>query len=283
MARLGMEEGVPIEHGMVTKAIESAQKRVEGHNFDIRKQLLEYDDVMNKQRTVIYDRRREILSKPEISEDIQEKIEEQIDELLETYCPEQAYSEAWNGTGLSEGLFHQFTLVFDKEEDWFSTMGREALKEEIQTQVRAIYKEKQEAIGEELLHTLEKQIFLRMIDTHWKDHLLAMDSLKEGIGLRGYGQKEPLSEYKKEGFEMFSMMIDRIKRDTIEQLFHVQVVSQAEKEHQVHSVFQKAQSMQMNRGESTVTQTVARQEKKVGRNDPCSCGSGKKYKKCCGR
>ncbi|MFQ5587685.1 MAG: preprotein translocase subunit SecA [Nitrospiria bacterium] len=283
MSRMGMEEGVPIEHGMVTKAIENAQKRVEGHNFDIRKQLLEYDDVMNKQRMVIYDRRRDVLSRNDISGDIQDMIEEQVDELLEIHCPEDAYSEAWNGQGLSEGLSHQFGLSSGKEAFDFSTIGREALREEILTRVRALYQERHAAVGDELVRTLEKQIFLRMIDTQWKDHLLAMDSLKEGIGLRGYGQKEPLSEYKKEGFDMFAGMIDRIKRDTIEHLFHVQVVSEDEKVPQVAPVFQKAQSMQMNRGEATAPKTVHRQEKKVGRNDPCTCGSGKKYKKCCGK
>jgi len=284
MSRLGMEEGVPIEHGMVTKAIENAQKRVEGHNFDIRKQLLEYDDVMNKQRMVIYDRRLEILSKEEISDDIRDMCEEQVDDLLATYCPEEAYPETWDAAGLAEGLSHQFALNSRKADFDFSGTGREALREQILQSVQHFYEEKQKTIGQNLFQSIEKQLFLRMIDVHWKDHLLGMDSLKEGIGLRGYGQKEPLSEYKKEGFDMFAMMIDRIKRDTIEQLFHLQVVSEEEKEKEISSVFQKTQTMQMNRGESAAPQkTIQRQEKKVGRNDPCSCGSGKKYKKCHGR
>ncbi len=284
MSRLGMEEGVPIEHGMVTKAIENAQKRVEGHNFDIRKQLLEYDDVMNKQRMVIYSRRREILSKDEMSEDIADMIDEQIDNLLSMHCPEDAYPETWNAAGLSEGLSHQFALNSKAEDFDFSNTGREALREQVLEVVKQRYEEKRTSIGENLFQTIEKQLFLRMIDVHWKDHLLGMDSLKEGIGLRGYGQKEPLSEYKKEGFDMFAMMIDRIKGDTVEQLFHVQIVNEEEKEQEVASVFQKTQAMQMNRGESTAPQkTIQRQEKKIGRNDPCSCGSGKKYKKCHGR
>ncbi len=283
MSRLGMEEGVPIEHGMVTKAIENAQKRVEGHNFDIRKQLLEYDDVMNKQRMVIYDRRREVLSKEDISEDIQDMIEEQVDELLDIHCPEESYSEAWNDEGLAEGLTHLFGLSSVKEDFDFSKTGRDALRGEILERARLFYEKKHDGFRKELIQTLEKQIFLRMIDVQWKDHLLAMDSLKEGIGLRGYGQKEPLSEYKKEGFDMFSGMIDRIKRDTIEQLFHVQLVNEDEKVEQVTSAFKKTQPMQMNRGESAAPKTIQRQEKKVGRNDPCTCGSGKKYKKCCGK
>ncbi|MFQ5598046.1 MAG: preprotein translocase subunit SecA [Nitrospiria bacterium] len=281
MSRLGMEEGVPIEHGMVTRAIENAQKRVEGHNFDIRKQLLEYDDVMSKQRSVIYDRRRAVLSTDDIHEDILEMIDGQIDELLSAYCPEDTYSEAWDGTGLVEVLSHQFALSLTVGDLGFPEIGREALKEVILQKVQEIYRHKTDAFGKELIQNIEKQIFLRMIDTHWKDHLLAMDTLKEGIGLRGYGQKEPLSEYKREGFEMFSGMIDRIKRDTIEHLFRVQIVD--EDKSQVAALFPRKQAMHLNRGESAAVRTVQRESKKVGRNDPCPCGSGKKYKKCHGR
>jgi len=281
MSRMGMEEGVPIEHRMVTKAIENAQKRVEGHNFDIRKQLLEYDDVMNMQRKVIYDRRRDALSGEEIAQDIQGMIEGEVDALLDTYCPEEAYAEAWDEDGLTDGLLHLFSLALSKSELNLQETGREALREDILQRLQAIYRSKEGEFGSDMLRTLEKQIFLRMIDTHWKDHLLAMDSLKEGIGLRGYGQTEPLSAYKKEGFEMFSAMIDRIKRDTVEHLFHVQLVREGQRA--VSPVFQKAQAMQMNRGEAAAPKTVQRKEKKVGRNAPCSCGSGKKYKKCCGR
>lgn len=281
MNRLGMEEGVPIEHRMVSRAIENAQKRVESHNFDIRKQLLEYDDVMNMQRTAIYARRREVLSDEGIEEDIQELIDELIDNLLMAYCPEEAYSEAWDGAGLTEALSHHFSLSVTKEALGFPDIGRDALKEGILQNVQEVFRQKEAGFGKELMHQLEKQIFLRMIDSHWKDHLLAMDSLKEGIGLRGYGQKEPLSEYKKEGFEMFTAMIDRIKGDTIEQLFRVQIVREERKP--IAAFFPGEQEMQMNRGESTPPRTVHREGKKVGRNDPCTCGSGKKYKKCCGR
>ncbi|MFQ5780861.1 MAG: preprotein translocase subunit SecA, partial [Nitrospiria bacterium] len=281
MSRLGMEEGVPIEHRMVTRAIENAQKRVESHNFDIRKQLLEYDDVMNNQRIVIYGRRREVLSGEGIEEDIQEMIIEQVDNLLMAYCPEEAYSEAWDAEGLTEALSHHFSLSVTKEALGFPSIGRDALKEEILQKAQAVYRKKETELGKELIRQLEKQIFLRMIDTHWKDHLLAMDSLKEGIGLRGYGQKEPLSEYKREGFDMFTAMIDRIKADTIEHLYRVQMVR--EEKERVAAVFPRAQAMQMNRGESAAPRTVHREGKKIGRNDPCPCGSGKKYKKCCGR
>ncbi len=274
MAKLGMEEGVPIEHGMVTRAIENAQKRVEGHHFDIRKQLLEYDDVMNQQRTVIYHRRREILPRESVSDDLREMILEQVEEMLPTYCPEKAYPEAWEVDGLIEAITHRFNLTLSKEVLGFPSVGIESLKETIQREVGQAYERKRSEIGEAAACFLEKQIFLRMIDTHWKDHLLAMDHLKEGIGLRGYGQKEPLSEYKREGFQMFSAMIERIKQDTLEQLFRVQVTSDP------MLPAPKVQPVHLNRGESVPP--ARRETKKVGRNDPCPCGSGKKYKKCCG-
>jgi len=236
--------------------------------------------VMNKQRTVIYERRRDVLFPDNIHDDIQDMIEGQVDELLDQYCPEDAYSEAWDGDGMVEGLAHEFAIELRKETLGFPDIGRDALKDAILEQAKSLYRHKQTQFGEDLINTIEKQIFLRMIDSHWKDHLLAMDSLKEGIGLRGYGQKEPLSEYKKEGFEMFSAMIDRIKRDTIEHLFRVQIVT--EESRPAASVFPREQAMQMNRGESAKPTTVHREGKKVGRNDPCPCGSGKKYKKCHG-
>ncbi|MFY9270512.1 MAG: preprotein translocase subunit SecA, partial [Candidatus Manganitrophaceae bacterium] len=281
MARLGMEEGVPIEHRMVTRAIENAQKRVEGHNFDIRKQLLEYDDVMNKQRTVIYSRRREILSGEGIQTDLQEMIEEEVDTLCDSYCPETSHPEEWDADGLQEAFSHQFNLSITKEALGIPTIGRDALKEELLRLAQESYQKKEGEIGTELMRYLERQVFLRMIDTQWKDHLLAMDYLKEGIGLRGYGQKDPLSEYKREGFEMFSAMIDRIKHDTIEHLFRVQVMK--EENRPIVAPPPKPQEMHFNRGESTPIGTVQRSEKKIGRNDLCSCGSGKKFKKCHGR
>ncbi len=281
MGRLGMEEGVPIEHRMVTRAIENAQKRVEGHNFDIRKQLLEYDDVMNKQRTVIYNRRREVLFGEGTEGDLKEIMEEQVDEVLATYCAEEVHPEDWEIEGLLEALSRQFSLSLSREDLGLPDIGRDGLKEEIIRRVQETHQKKQSEVGAELLRHLERQIFLRMIDTHWKDHLLAMDYLKEGIGLRGYGQKDPLSEYKREGFEMFSAMIDRIKRDTIEHLFRVQVMREEEKP--IAAVFPKAQELHLNRGDSAPVRTVQRSEKKIGRNDLCSCGSGKKYKKCHGR
>ncbi|HLB94987.1 MAG TPA: SEC-C metal-binding domain-containing protein, partial [Nitrospiria bacterium] len=282
MQRLGMEEGIPIEHRMVTRAIENAQKKVEGHNFDIRKQLLEYDDVMNKQRTVIYEQRRRILQGEIITDSILEMIEERLGEILDLYCQEEMYEEGWDLRGLADAVNHQFSLHFDGAVD-FKDLGREAIREQVFSGIRDAYKKKEQELGEPLMHQLEKMVMLRVIDTHWKDHLLAMDYLKEGIGLRGYGQKDPLVEYKREGFDMFSAMMDRIKTDAIEHLFRIQVV----KEQPPAFVRQPAPRPQMvlSRGEGSAPKpsTLHREGKKVGRNEPCPCGSGKKYKKCHGQ
>jgi preprotein translocase subunit SecA len=276
MARMGMEEGEPIVHRMVTRAIENAQKKVESHNFDIRKQLLEYDDVMNKQRIVIYDRRREVLSSETVEEDVRGFVAEQVEAMLAVYCPEGRYSEGWDADGLVESLGHQLSLHLSKEDMGFPSVGRESLKETLLEQVQAVYQKKEAEFGAPILRQMEQQIFLRTIDSHWKDHLLAMDQLKEGIGLRGYGQKEPLTEYKREGYDMFEAMIDRIKSDTIATLLRVQMVKQAP------APPPRIIPMQMNRGE-VLPHAAHRPETKVGRNDPCPCGSGQKYKKCCGK
>jgi len=294
MAKLGMEEGVPIEHRMVTRAIENAQKRVEDHNFDIRKHLLEYDDVMNKQRTLVYGLRNEAFSENQLSE-IEETICEMVTADLEGHCSKEAYSEAWDIESLALTLSNQFNFSIAKES--LSLTDWEMLKDQIILEVTAAYREKEQAFGAAVFHHLEKQIFLRSIDTHWKDHLLGMDYLKEGIGLRGYGQKEPLSEYKREGFDMFMAMIDRINVGTVEQLFRVplpQAVSTptAEKSFSTgptRSVLPPgagappSRVLQLSRGEDVRVSVPHKSEPKIGRNDPCSCGSGKKYKKCCGR
>jgi len=278
MGRLGMEEGVPIEHRMVTRAIENAQKRVEGHNFDIRKQLLEYDDVMNKQREVIYNMRRQVLSNEDSSEEIRRMIEEDLDGLLDTYCNEETYQEQWDLSGLAEALSHQFSTDFGERILALKEAGRDTLREEALQHLRDRYKNKEEEFTAPVMRNLEKMVLLRMIDTHWKDHLLTMDYLKEGIGLRGYGQKDPLAEYKREGYEMFSEMISRMQTDALGHLFRVQMV-RGEK---APAVAPPLRSMQLNRGENPA-HPAHRGAKKVGRNELCTCGSGKKYKKCCGR
>lgn len=289
MLKLGMEEGVPIEHRMVTKSIENAQKKVEAHNFEIRKHLLEYDDVMNKQREVIYKHRQNVLKATDVTEDVLGMIEEVGEGLVDTYCPEEEYSEGWNFTGLAESVQGQFGLDVIQPDE-IKDLGREALKEDIKEKLQRAYQHKVQGLiqehgaSQDLVHYVERTILLQMIDHHWKDHLWGMDQLKDGIGLRGYGQKDPLAEYKREGYDMFAGMMERIKNDTLERLFKFQLVS-GERPEPEREAPRPAQ-LNLNRGgESASTpqhRTVQRSQEKVGRNDPCPCGSGKKYKKCHG-
>ncbi|RMH38241.1 MAG: preprotein translocase subunit SecA, partial [Nitrospirae bacterium] len=288
MLKLGMEEGVPIEHAMVTKAIENAQKKVEAHNFEIRKHLLEYDDVMNKQREVIYRHRSSILGAEDLSDEIHDMIEEVVTSLIDTYCPEEQYAEEWDLKGLVEALHAQFGLNVVRVDE-LQDMGRDAMRDELVTRVQQAYQTKKHHLHDdqgaspELVRYLEKMIVLQVIDHHWKDHLLAMDQLRDGIGLRGYGQKDPLAEYKREGFDMFADMMGRIKSDALERLFKVQLV-RGERPDPVREPSRTPQ-LTLNRGETAqaaAPRTVHRAQQKVGRNDPCPCGSGKKYKKCHG-
>ena len=281
MQRLGMEEGVPIEHRMVTRAIENAQKKVEGHNFDIRKQLIEYDDVMNKQREVIYEQRRRILRDEDLSDLFQGMMDDRLSEFVDFYCPEKTYPEEWDMPGFIEAVTRQFNL-HDLNEAALRETGREALREQLIPLIDAQYKAKEAGLTEPVMRRFEKMIMLRVIDMHWKDHLLAMDSLKEGIGLRGYGQKDPLVEYKREGFAMYVGMMERIKADAVDHLFKVQVVKEPLPPGD-RIAPSRPQRLLLSRGEAPAPpKAVHREAAKVGRNDPCSCGSGKKYKKCHG-
>jgi preprotein translocase subunit SecA len=293
MLKLGMEEGVPIEHGMVTRAIANAQKKVEAHNFEIRKQLLEYDDVMNKQREVIYRHRRAVLSGENLTEDLHDMMAGVVESSLNVYCPAEQYPEEWDIKGLTEMMHSQFGIDITQGKqdggDSLRDLGRDALVEDMQNQVREAYARREEELGPELMRFLEKTFMLQVIDHHWKDHLLGMDHLRDGIGLRGYGQKDPLIEYKREGFDLFAGMMERVKSDTLDRLFHVQAVRQegegAAPATPTPPVISRPQpKLTLNRGEEPVTaQTpVHRADDKVGRNDPCPCGSGKKYKKCHG-
>ena len=288
MDRLGIEEDQPIEHGLVSKAIESAQRKVEAHNFEIRKHLLEYDNVMNKQREVIYSQRREVLGSEDLKDTVVEMIEEQSEGLVDFYTDEKEHPGDWDLKPLQDAIYLQFFFRWSPsiEEDG---LNRSRLKEMIFERAKDIYQKKEEEFGSPMLRYLEKVIMLQSIDYHWKDHLLAVDQLKEGIGLRGYGQKDPLIEYQKEAYQMFLDMLDRIKKDTIEKLFAVQI---ARDEEVKEMKLPKRQTFFLSRGaEPAVTAggetesgkgvTVRRDGKKVGRNDPCPCGSGKKYKKCC--
>ncbi len=289
MLKLGMEEGIPIEHGMVTRAIANAQKKVEAHNFDIRKQLLEYDDVMNKQREVIYKHRRAILAGEDLSGQVAHMTEQVLDSLIDIHCPKEEYPEEWDFTGLIESLHAQFGLTVTHNGsgpgsvEELKELGGEALKQELHERVRKLYTQKEQEMGPELLRQLEKMVMLQVIDYHWKDHLLSMDHLRDGIGLRGYGQKDPLIEYKREGYDMFAAMMSRIKGDVLDRLFHIQAVRGEEPPPVVRQPAALPR-LSFNRGEEEAKPQVPvlRTADKVGRNDPCPCGSGKKYKKCHG-
>jgi preprotein translocase subunit SecA len=279
MDRIGMEEGQPIEHRLISKAIENAQKRVEGQNFDIRKHLLEYDDVMNRQRQVIYEQRKKVLKGEALWDDVEEMIEEMVEGIVLEYVDEKNHPEEWDLKGLDERIFGHFALKLNLAEKG-RDLAPKAVEETIIAEVKAHLRNKEKEFGTPLMDYLMKVIMLQSIDTQWKENLLAMDHLKEGIGLRGYGQKDPVREYQKEGYDMFMDMIVRIKEDTIQKLCIVQI----KREEEVERIEEKRrQDYVMSRGEDTPAATTIRREAaKVGRNDPCPCGSGKKYKKCCG-
>jgi preprotein translocase subunit SecA len=284
MSRLGMQEGEPIEHPLINRAIENAQKRVEAHNFDIRKHLLEYDDVMNKQREVIYGQRRRVLSGEGLPQEIQEIIAELAESLVEPIADEKTYPEEWDYRRLNESLMRVFSFGLSFKSGDTAGMTRETLVEKIRSSAREIHARKESEFSSEAMRYLEKAIYLQTIDALWKEHLLAMDHLKEGIGLRGYGQRNPLQEYQKEGYQMFMELIQRIKEETLEKLFRVQMARPAEVD---RFEAKKEKPIVLSRGAEggaeKPAQPVKRETRKVGRNEPCPCGSGKKYKKCCGK
>ncbi|MFZ5452958.1 MAG: preprotein translocase subunit SecA [Thermodesulfobacteriota bacterium] len=275
MGRLGMDDGQPIEHRMVSSAIEKAQKRVEGHNFDIRKHLLEYDDVMNKQREVIYAQRRQILSGENLREDILEMAEELVEDLVAEYTGHKV-EEEWDLKGLADALFRQFGFRPTLKEE----MDGE-LQDYLLEKVRERFAAREAEIGPELFAQLQQMVMLQVVDNHWKEHLLSMDHLRDGINLRGYAQQDPLREYQREGYDAFMDLIHRIKADSVGALFHLQV--EPHRELPVEEERRQAQRLSFSHGDSGSAQPQERQQKKVGRNDPCPCGSGKKYKKCCGK
>ncbi|HEX8947529.1 MAG TPA: preprotein translocase subunit SecA [Dissulfurispiraceae bacterium] len=273
MNLLKMDEDIPIENKMVTKAIENAQKRVEAHNFDIRKHLLEYDDVMNKQRSEIYSFRKEVLLGESIRERIFEMLEDQVDELIAAYLPEDAARDEWNIGGLGDALYGLFFIK--PPIDGAGT--RELIRDSIITAAKEAYEAKEKEAGPEVLNYLERMIPLQVIDAQWKDHLLGIDHIKEGIGLRGYAQRDPLVEYKKEAFELFADMSGRIITESLSRIFRIQI---KQEEPEVRAKTQ--QRLVYNRGDGDGAAQPVHRDRKVGRNDPCPCGSGKKYKKCCG-
>ena len=294
MERLGMEEGEPIEHKLVTRAITTAQKRVETRNFEIRKHLLEYDDVMNKQREIVYGLRRETLEGESQEEQILEWASEVASAMVGRFAPQDAHVEDWDLAGLNEALYRQFDvrLAADEAEAAVESGSAEALEAKVQEAVEGVYRERERQVGPELFHRLERWIILglrwedgefRGIDQLWKDHLLNMDHLKEGIGLRGYGQRDPLTEYKKEAFDMFQEMTERLKEIVLEQLFKVRIGPAelgAPSAAETPPPEPRWREIHGDAGAANSSPKVVASSK-VGRNDPCPCGSGKKYKKCC--
>ena len=282
MDRVGMEEGHPIEHGLITRAIENAQKKVEAQNFNIRKQLIEYDDVMNQQREIIYEQRRQALEEEDLQPVILDMIEDTVDDLVANHTQEETLPEEWDLRGLEEAFLNQFSIPQSFERSDVEDFTQEGIREFLSEKARNGYAQKEEEWGPEIARDMERLITLQTVDQRWREHLLAMDHLKEGIGLRGYAQQNPLIEYKREGLEMFQEMVEQIKREILQMLFRIQVATQEETEHLQES---QQQPMFLSHGESAAgsKRKPARRSAKVGRNQPCPCGSGKKYKKCCGR
>ena len=282
MEKLGMQEGEPIEHNMISRAIENAQAKVEGHNFEIRKQLIEYDDVMNQQRDVIYKQRREALNGKDLRDSVMEMIRDKAEALAGIHVGDKAHVEDWDLNEIQEAVYKQFNFRLDDfDGETLDGLNRDGLAEMIFEAAGKRYEEREAAIGADEFRQLERVVMLQTVDSLWKDHLLSMDHLKEGIGLRGYAQQNPLIVYKKEGFELFQDMIERVKEETLGILYRIQIA-----EPQKIDEYRQPRQQPMifsGRGESLKKKPQKRSAKKIGRNAPCPCGSGKKYKKCCGK
>jgi preprotein translocase subunit SecA len=287
MGRIGMDDGVPIEHRWISRAIENAQKKVEGHNFDIRKHLLEYDDVMNRQREVVYHRRKELLSGAPLKEDIVDMCDALIEEIVAAHASAEDEPAQWNWKAIEDAFYKLFHYHFDfrNNANGRSIDHPDDLIEVAGERVRALYEQREQEFTPPVMRQIEKIVMLQTLDSLWKDHLLAMDHLKESIGLRGYAQLNPLVEYQKEGFTMFEAMMSTMQGDVVEKVFSVQTareqsVQQLEEQN-------RPQRVVMSHGGETQQEaapaTVKREGEKVGRNDPCPCGSGKKYKRCHGK
>jgi preprotein translocase subunit SecA len=280
MERLGMEEGEPIEHNLISRAIENAQQKVEGHNFDIRKHLIEYDDVMNQQREVIYKQRRTALSGSDLKPAIEGMMEELSQNIAYSVADSKTPAEEWDIKSLKDAVFNQFNFRIEVDENTLNGLTEDGLAQIVYDDTIKVYDDKERRIGKEDLRQLERVVMLQTVDNLWKDHLLSMDHLKEGIGLRGYAQQNPLLIYQKEGFEMFQSMVERIKEETIGILFKIRIAEPSVIDDLTKP---EEQDFTLSHGdEGDKKKPVKRKEEKVGRNSPCPCGSGKKYKKCCG-
>jgi preprotein translocase subunit SecA len=285
MQRLGMEEGVPIESRLVSRQIESAQKRVEGQNFGYRKHVLEYDDVMNKQREAVYGLRRQLLVGPDQKEYLMGIADEIMSGIVQQFANEETNPSEWDTEALVRGVTQQFGFDMRAEGIDPGELGSKELEDALVKRAHEIYDAKEALISAPAMRFHERMIMLQIVDSHWKDHLLAMDHLKEGIGLRGYGQRDPLVEYKKESFTLFEDLMSRVEDDTIRFLFLLQPVDEKKQAEEAERRKRRQQMMldqQAAASGGTGNSQVKRDAAKVGRNDPCPCGSGKKYKKCCG-
>ncbi|MDH5446351.1 MAG: preprotein translocase subunit SecA [Gammaproteobacteria bacterium] len=293
MTKLGMQEGEAIEHPWVSRAIENAQRKVEGHNFDIRKQLLEYDDVANDQRKVVYGQRNELMAESDISETIAAIREDVVHGMIDSFIPPGSIEEQWDVSGLEETLEGELGLKLPVakwlEED--TGLHEENLRDKIIAELEASHKEREEKVGSEVMRLVEKQIMLQVLDTQWKDHLATMDHLRQGIHLRGYAQKNPKQEYKRESFDLFTEMLDRIKHEVITIMSRVQIRGEEDVEamesqrrrSEGNIEYQHAEAGALGQPAEEEGKTFVREGKKIGRNEPCPCGSGKKYKQCHGR
>ena len=284
MDMLKIEEGEAITHGMITKSIENAQKKVEAHNFEIRKHLIEYDDVMNKQREVIYTQRREILKGDDIRGSFLEMMEESVEDIVSAYAFDKIPALDWEWQVISESCYKMFGFHPDIPTVTMQRLNVENFRQLMLEKVREIFNDKIAEFGEEMMDHIIKVIMLQIIDIQWKDHLLSIDHLKEGIGLRGYGQKDPKQEYKKEAFQLFMNMIGRIREEVVGKIFWVQI-SHEEDIEQIEAEQQRKRKQQLifNQSGDSGAPQPAKSKKTVGRNESCPCGSGKKYKKCCGK
>jgi preprotein translocase subunit SecA len=285
MYHLGMKEGIPIESRLISKRIESAQEAVEAQNFEARKHLLEYDDVMNKQRETVYSLRRSFLEGRDQKEFVLERAEAISNSLVETYCPREQHPDQWNVTQFSNEVLNQFGLDPKASGVEVAELNHDQLLETMIETIRQRYEDKEKLFGVDTLRWLERHILLDIVDAQWKDHLLTLDHLKEGIGLRGYGQKDPLVEFKKEAFTLFEDMMDRVDTEAVRFLFLMQPARPQEEAKQIEQRQRRQQqNLQFQAGPAQQQEAPkpVRAAAKVGRNDPCPCGSGKKYKKCHG-
>ncbi|MDY0383510.1 MAG: preprotein translocase subunit SecA [Geobacter sp.] len=281
---LKIEEGEAITHGMISKSIENAQKKVEAHNFEIRKHLIDYDDVMNKQREVIYTQRREILGGQDIRESFMEMLDDTIGDIINAYAFDKTAPQEWDWESLVEAVGRCFSLQLELSREMIARMNADSLRTLLREQAHEIIDRKAAELGDELMDHLIRVVMLQAIDTHWKDHLLNIDHLKEGIGLRGYGQKDPKQEYKKEAFQLFMEMIIRIREETVEKVFWVQVEREEDVEQLEEVQVEKSRKLFQNISSNDASDgEPAKSSKVAGRNEACPCGSGKKYKKCCGK